>query len=128
MVVSRDSRDSPPPAALGLSRLRGGWDGAVGQAVAKQPELGANAPGAEPILAGSPRFQNRAHSKLSSLKSRNFCVCDVFSSFDEFDIKPTEILNLIYLKNKLMSVIHVCQISRLNMSESGFVTADHKPT
>lgn len=27
-----------------------------------------------------------------------------------------------------MSVIHVCQISRPNMSESGFVTADHKPT
>lgn len=95
MVVSRDSRDSPPAAARGLSRLRGGWDGALGQAVAKQPELGANAPGAEPILAGSPRFQNSAHSKLSSLKPRNVCVCDVFSSFDEFDIKPAEILNLI---------------------------------
>lgn len=27
-----------------------------------------------------------------------------------------------------MSVIHVCQISRPNKSESGFVTADHKPT
>ena len=78
-----------------VSRLRGGWDGAVGQAVAKQPGLGANAPAGEPLLAGSPWFQNRAHSKLSSAKSRNFCVWDVFSSFEEFDIKPTKILNLI---------------------------------
>lgn len=38
---------------------------------------------------------------------------------------PTKILNLI--KKKKENWIW-CQVSRANMSESGFVTTDHKPT
>ena len=87
-VVSREwwlpgtAETRPHLQPLGrVSGLRGGVDRAVGPAPARQPGPGANAPGAEPILAGAPRFQNRTHSKLSSLKSRDFSLWDVSSSF-----------------------------------------------
>lgn len=103
-------------------------DRAVGPAAAGLLGPGAQLPVGGTHLARSPMvFKNSAHSKLSSSKSPDFLFGMCLLAFGR--IRPTKILNLIKkIHNDLMYVVHVCQMSRPNMSESGFVTTDHKRT